>query len=281
MLDPTFKLFRTHWLSSADSPALPRHSDRTRPITFACEIIIGGASPNGCIYEIGKDDHGVIIWVDSALGELGFAAGRGTGVAPNDGVSGVTKLNHLSATVAVVSAPGNGYSENDLITLTRGTFGRATVLRVTGETAGAIATVSVEDGGTYSVAPGNPVAQGSVAPPGGSAATFTMTYSLVRTAKISIVCAVIPGNGSIRMWVDGHLRVAEQSVSGSFDTATPADSSWAEGPGGGDVGDVAGSANNRAPAGARAAVSNLTIVAGRVSSYDDQRPQQYYTGLLV
>ena len=282
MLDPSSKLYRTHWFENADAFSQTNFANRTRAITFAAELILDGVAPNGIIFEVGRADHGGALWLDSALGTLGFAAGRGTGVAPNDGVAGTTPLNHLNFTVVdLVAAGGTGYSVDDLITLDGGVFFRAAVLRVTGETAGVIDTVSLEDGGVYSVAPADPVAQDTAAPPGGTGATFNMTAALVRTNRIKVVAAVIPCEGEIRLWVEGSLKIKAASVSGSFDVGAPEDSSWAEGPGSGGIGEVDGTATDRVPVGARAAIADAVIVAGKVSFYDDQRPQQFYTGLLT
>jgi hypothetical protein len=280
-MDPKYKLYRTHWFENADSFNQSNFADRTRPITFAVELMLDDVAPNGVVFEVGRVTHGTAIWLDSTLGTLGFCAGQGT-VVPNDGVAGTMPLDHLGvSSVDSVVSGGTGYEVNDLITLAGGTFLRAAVLRVTGETGNVIDTVSIEDAGVYSVAPADPVAQDTVAPPGGAGATFNLTYGLTRTTRLKVVAAVIPCTGEIRLWVNGALRIKAQAASGSFNVGTPADSSWAEGPGAGGIGEVDGSITDRVPAGSQVAITDATIVSGRVSFYDDQRPQQFYTGLLV
>ena len=89
----------------------------------------------------------------------------------------------VSAVDSVV-AGGTGYSEDDIITLAGGTFTEAATLRVTGETAGVIDTVSVETAGDYEVIPADPVAQDSVAPSGGTGATFNLTF---RAGELEVI----------------------------------------------------------------------------------------------
>jgi hypothetical protein len=83
-----------------------------------------------------------------------------------------------------VSDGGTGYSDDDIITLTGGTFTEAAQLRVTGETGGVIDTVSIETAGDYTVVPADPVAQGSVAPGGGSGAEFNLTF---RAGELEVI----------------------------------------------------------------------------------------------
>lgn len=106
---------------------------------------------------------------DKATGTFGFI-GTDTEVP--------VTTRKVGATAVVVAGGGTGYSVNDVITLTGGTFSAATTLIVTAETGGVIDAggVDILTAGTYTVVPGNPVAQGSVAPSGGASATFTMTY---------------------------------------------------------------------------------------------------------
>lgn len=83
--------------------------------------------------------------------------------------------NELSAVDSVV-AGGTGYAVDDIITLTGGTFNIVAKLKVLTLSGSAVATVSIEDVGDYTVIPTDPVAQGSVAPTGGSGATFNLTF---------------------------------------------------------------------------------------------------------
>lgn len=113
-----------------------------------------------------------------------------------------TTVPNKYASAAVVAGGGTGYATNDIITLAGGTYGQVTKLRVTAQTGGVIDTVSIEQAGVYSVAPGNPVAQASVSPAGGSGATFTMTYRYI-LADVNTLSVSAPGNGpSAKVYVN-------------------------------------------------------------------------------
>ena len=120
------------------------------------------------------------------------------------GTVGWTQLEYTTArdeatSVDAVAAPGTGYNIGDEITLTGGTFTTATVLTVLTLTGGAgtgVATVSILTPGVYTVAPGSPVAQGSVSPAGGSGATFTMTYDPAVDGDTATLSLEGPGNGA-------------------------------------------------------------------------------------
>lgn len=71
---------------------------------------------------------------------------------------------------------GTGYSVDDIITLDGGVTTTPAQLRVTTESAGVITAVSIETVGDYDVIPTDPVAQQSVAPTGGSGATFNLSF---------------------------------------------------------------------------------------------------------
>jgi len=90
------------------------------------------------------------------------------------GATGTAVLGAVSATVDDV---GSGYAVGDEITLTGGTNTAAVVLRVTGETAGAVDTVEVVTAGLYTVIPGNSVAQGS-STGGGTGASFVVVWGV-------------------------------------------------------------------------------------------------------
>jgi hypothetical protein len=90
-------------------------------------------------------------------------------------------LANLGATsVDTVAAGGSGYTVGDTITLAGGTFATATVLEVTTVSTGAVTAAIIVNPGRYSVAPADPVAQGSTSG-GGTGATFNMTYAAVIT----------------------------------------------------------------------------------------------------
>ena len=77
---------------------------------------------------------------------------------------------------ATVQAGGSGYAVGDTITLTGGTFSTPIVLTVATLSATAVATVTVTVPGIYTVAPSNPVAQGSTSG-SGTSATFNVTFN--------------------------------------------------------------------------------------------------------
>jgi hypothetical protein len=95
-------------------------------------------------------------------------------------VGGVVALGTplLQAITATVSAGGSGYAVNDIITLSNGVQ-----LKVLTLSTSAVATVSIIDGGSAAVLPGNPVAQVSTSGSGVSA-TFTLAWG-VYTIRIT------------------------------------------------------------------------------------------------
>lgn len=83
------------------------------------------------------------------------------------------------ATGVAINTAGTGYAVDDVITLTGGTFVTAAQLTVTSiGGSGDITGVNITEPGEYSATPSNPVS-GTVAPPGGSGADFTMTWSTI------------------------------------------------------------------------------------------------------
>ncbi len=267
--DPTYELKRTHVFANGDDTLVPHTQFAVgNPTTWGIDIQISGDAPNGVIFEIGRDIRGVALWADNVLGQLGWCAGEDEVAAGgNNGAQGVVQLNHLAATVVVAIGSGTGYVVGDLITLAGGTFATATILRVATLSGSAVATATIEDAGAYSVIPGNPVAQDTTDGVG-TGETFTMTYA-TQNNKYRVVVACIPGDGTIRGWLNGDLVFRVAAVAGSF-------SSWATGAGAlGHVGDVNGTVNTRVPAASRVAASNITIASG-LSVFGSQRPQHYY-----
>lgn len=132
----------------------------------------------------------------------GSTDGSGTGATFNltFGDNGWTELintgNAVSAVASIVSG-GTGYSVNDVITLTGGDAVTAVQLTVLTVAAGVITSVSITEAGEYHVIPSDPVAQGSVAPSGGSGATFNLTWS----AGEKIVMLEGDGSGTDEIYV--------------------------------------------------------------------------------
>jgi len=78
----------------------------------------------------------------------------------------------LSITSATLVSGGTGYSTNDILTVSGGTFATAAQIRVDAQTAGVITAFTLVNVGAYSVVPSNPV---SVTGGTGASATFTLT----------------------------------------------------------------------------------------------------------
>lgn len=97
---------------------------------------------------------------------------------------------NTSAPVLSVSivAGGAGYATGDQIVLTGGTASSQATLEVLAQTAGVITSIGIINGGAYTVAPTNPVSQGSVTSITGGASSGT-------TATFNVVVGDI-GNGS-------------------------------------------------------------------------------------
>ena len=116
---------------------------------------------------------------------------------------------------AVVVAGGTGYSVDDIIEFTDGTFTHPCRLRVTSETGGVIdpGGVRVEEGGAYTVDPdltANP--NHTVTPAGGSGATFDLTmnsepWTVERRAQ-EAVSAVLFGAGGSGYAIGDQVRVS-------------------------------------------------------------------------
>jgi hypothetical protein len=81
---------------------------------------------------------------------------------------------------------GTGYSVNDVLSFTGGTFSAAITVTVTSVSAGVITGFSIGNSGTYTVLPTNPI---SVTGGTGSGATFNVTAWSVRTTNFTITNA--------------------------------------------------------------------------------------------
>ena len=95
------------------------------------------------------------------------------------GILGKIRL-HMSETV-VVDGGGTGYTDDDILTFTGGTFTRAATARVVAQTAGVIDAAGVElvDPGEYTVLPDPLLAVGVTGGTGGDDATFDLTQAPV------------------------------------------------------------------------------------------------------
>ncbi len=113
-------------------------------------------------------------------------------------------LRNLGPTVIALVVAGTGYADDDILTVVGGTFTTAATIRVTGQTAGVIDTIAIEDEGDYSVAP-----TGTLTTTGGtgSGATITATFNGVVGLRELILKGVGSGAEEIfvgaRSYVDG------------------------------------------------------------------------------
>lgn len=93
---------------------------------------------------------------------------------------GIAVFQSLAYTVEAVSATigsgGTGYSVNDKLTVSGGTFETAAVFNVDSESGGVVTAVSVDTAGKYSATPSNPAATTGG---GGSGCTLNVTYASV------------------------------------------------------------------------------------------------------
>lgn len=84
----------------------------------------------------------------------------------------------MTAVGATVAAAGTGYAEGDTVTLAGGTNSSPVIVSVSAVGAeGAITSVTISDGGDYTVLAANPMAQGSTSGTG-TGATFTISWGI-------------------------------------------------------------------------------------------------------
>lgn len=95
--------------------------------------------------------------------------------------SGATFIGAMGANAATLASGGSGYAAGDKITLTGGTFSQAAIITVDTVNAGAVETFTINNPGSYTVLPSNPVAQGSTTG-SGTGATFNLTWQLVHVS---------------------------------------------------------------------------------------------------
>lgn len=138
-------------------------SDGQTPITAPLKGEAGNIAAPAWSFN-GDGSSGMFL---SAVGEVALSAG---------GIFGLKATSvAFTATAAVPAAGGTGYAVGDTITLTGGTVLRPVVLTVTSLSGSAVASAAVTDAGLYTVAPTNPVSQGSTSG-SGTGATFTLTF---------------------------------------------------------------------------------------------------------
>lgn len=160
---------------------------------------------------LGSDTNIPFTIETKGTGAINLSAGsRGVNVANGQTVTAITRTaagsNYTSVPSVAISAPttaggvqatatalvfasgvtiqsgGTGYSLNDVLTVTGGTFTTAAQLTVSSVSGGVITGVTISTAGSYSVTPANPV---SVTGGTGAAATFNLTYGVTTTFTIT------------------------------------------------------------------------------------------------
>jgi len=104
-----------------------------------------------------------------------------TAPTTSGGVQATASCNMLLANTPTVTNGGTGYSVNDVLTISGGTFSVAGQLTVTAVSGGVITAATISAYGTYTALPSNPV---SVTGGTGTSATFTVTWG-VRSLNIT------------------------------------------------------------------------------------------------
>ena len=115
------------------------------------------------------------ITANAVTGGTGSAATVDLTYAANGWTEHRNTGRELSA-VDSIAGGGTGYSVDDVITLAGGTFTTPCKVKVATLSGSAVATVTIDTVGDYDVIPTDPVAQESVAPAGGSGATFNLSF---------------------------------------------------------------------------------------------------------
>ena len=124
--------------------------------------------------------------------------------------------DHCSA--AAVNAGGSGYSVDDILTASGGTFTHAATFRVLTVSSGAVTAVRIETGGAYTSAPSNPVS--TTTSGGGTGCTLDLTFTFtgwtVLRQSQEAVSATVGSGGS------GYTNGATVTVVGGVGVTTAA-----------------------------------------------------------
>lgn len=103
---------------------------------------------------------------------------------------------------------------------------------------------------------------------GADGVTVTAEDVLAANGQLaSVVVSVIPGNGKMRIWVNGALMAAGEASGGSLPNGWAADEN-------GGIGEVATTCTDRVPAGDKISLVNASIVS-LLSAFVGQRPRQF------
>lgn len=148
--------------------------------TIAAQVEVTTVGGSGDVTAVRQYNDGVYT---SAPGDpVSTTGGTGSGCTLNCTFASNGWTANLNSTLGVasvdsVAAGGTGYSVGDLITLAGGTTTAPAILEVSAVSGGVVTAATVYDPGSYTSAPGDPVAQASVQPTGGSGATFNLTFT--------------------------------------------------------------------------------------------------------
>lgn len=149
----------------------------TGTFTVAAQVEVTSVS-GGVVDGVRMYNAGVYTVAPSSPGATSGGTGSSATITVTSASNGwvVQRDNGREITsVDSVAGGGTGYSVDDIITLDGG-VGTAATIRVTAVSGDVVTGASVETVGDYDVPPTDPVAQASVAPTGGSGATFNLTF---------------------------------------------------------------------------------------------------------
>ena len=146
--------------------------------TIAAQVEVTGAS-GGVATSVRLYNAGVYSGAPSSPSATSGGSGTGATITNTSGTNGWTAqrdIGHELSAVDSIVGGGTGYDVDDIITLAGGTFDTVAKLKVTTESGNVITGVTIEDVGDYNAIPTDPVGQASVAPTGGSGATFNLSF---------------------------------------------------------------------------------------------------------
>lgn len=139
------------------------------------------------------------------------------------------KLIQQGVINAVIVAGGTGYTVNDTLTVSGGTFVTAATLNVDSVSGGVITGVSVVTNGEYTAQPTNPV---SVTGGTGSSATFTLTFDGDNSEDQYLLTGIGSGSDNIRIGIRTFQNVGANAHNWELAGMTGRDNTktWTEQP---------------------------------------------------
>lgn len=163
-------------------------SGGTSTIAATLEVL---TAPAGVIATVRIRNAGLYTTAPSDPVSVTGGTGSGATFDMTFGTNGWTRRRATgcpsAAQSAVVAAGGTGYTVNDTLTVSGGTFGHAATFRVVTAPAGVVGTVALIDPGDYAATPSNPA---STTGGTGTGCTLTVTYG---TGEVEII---LEGEGS-------------------------------------------------------------------------------------